>query len=469
MQHIRSIYNKIWNKSGWFSDDKRYSLFSTRDILKLVIPLFFEQFLFILVGSADTLMVAGLGEASISAVSLVDMFNACISSVLFAVATGGAVVVSQHLGAGNLTRARESAKQLLSVLLFSGVVIFAVIELFLTEVIHLFYGNLPPAVHSAVMSYSRITLIAIPFIAVYGGGAALFRSMNSTRTTMCISLISNIINVIGNALLIYYFNLGVAGAAWATLLARVTGMLIIVVMLSNKTREIFIDFKKGFRISRTLIKKILWIGIPGGIENGVFQFGRVFVLGLIATYGTREIAANAVANTVDMIGCIMGGVFSLAVVTVIGKAVGAGSEKQIRYYVGKMMKMAYTSHILWNILIFALTPLILRCFSEIDIETRKLAWYLILIHNGLGMIMWPSAFVFPNILRSMNDVRSTMLISVCSMLIVRVGFSYLIASWIDSGVLAVWIAMVFDWIVRICGFYWRYRSDNWLKLANIKK
>ena len=154
--------------------------------------------------------------------------------------------------------------------------------------------------------------------------------------------------------------------------------------------------------------------------------------------------------------------------TVVGRAVGAGDEKQIRYYVGKMMKWGYSSHILWNILVFALTPFILTCFHEIDIETKKLAFYLILIHNGLGMLMWPASFIFPCVLRSMNDVRLTMLISVGSMLLVRVGSSYLIASWINSGVLAVWIAMILDWVVRISGFYLRYKSGAWLKLSHIK-
>ena len=189
---------------------------------------------------------------------------------------------------------------------------------------------------------------------------------------------------------------------------------------------------------------------------------------MIATYGTREIAANAVANTVDIFGSACGGVFALAVVTVIGRAVGAGDAGQIRYYVRKMMAWSYTSHILWNILVLAFTPLILLCFNKLDVETRQLAFYLILIHNALGMFMWPASFVFPNILRSMNDVRVTMLISVVSMLIVRVGSSYLIARWIDSGVLAVWIAMILDWLVRIAGFYWRYRSNAWTKLVHLK-
>ncbi len=467
--YIRAGYKKISKKLRFLGDNKKYSLFTSKDIFRLIIPLFFEQLLFMLVGSVDTLMVASLGEASISAVSLVDMFNNCIGTIAFSVTTGGAVVASQYLGAKHFVRARECAKQLLVVALAMGVLVFIAGEVFMADVIRLLYGKLEADVNAAVHSYFRITLAAFPFIALYGGCASLFRVMNRTKVTMYISLISNIVNVIGNALLIYLFKMGVAGAACATLFARFIAMIIIICMISNRSKSIYIDFRKGFRLSFQFVKKMLYIGIPSGIENGVFQFGRVLVVGLIATYGTREIAANAVANTVDMFGCICGSVFCLAVITVIGRAVGVGDENQIRYYVAKMMGWAYASHILWNLFVFALTPFILMCFSKIDIETRQLAFYLILIHNGLGMLMWPSSFVFPCILRSMNDVRFSMIVSVGSMLIVRVGSSYFIAKWINSGVLAVWIAMVFDWIVRISCFYWRYKSDAWLKLANIQK
>jgi putative MATE family efflux protein len=330
------------------------------------------------------------------------------------------------------------------------------------------YPSTEPATMRACETYLRIVALSFPANAIYNAGAGLYRTMGKTAVTMRVSLLANIINVIGNALLIYLFKMGVAGAACATLFARFVAMFIIICMISDRSKSIYIDFKKGFRLSFQFVKKMLYIGIPSGIENGVFQFGRVLVLGLIASYGTREIAANAVANTIDMFGCICGSIFCLAVVTVIGRAVGAGDEKQIRYYVRKMMTWAYTSHILWNIIVLAFTPLILLCFSKLDVETRQLALYLILIHNALGMFLWPGSFVFPNVLRSMNDVRITMLISVGSMLVIRVGSSYLIASWINSGVLAVWIAMILDWLTRIAGFYWRYRSNAWLKLVHLK-
>ena len=457
------------SKLRFLTDDSKYSLFTTKDILRLVIPLFFEQLLFRLVGSVDTLMVAGLGEASISAVSLVDMFNNCVSSVIIALATGGAVVAAQYIGSGSLIRARESARQLLAILLAAGMAVFLIGELFPVEMIRMLYGELPDDVRAYATSYFRITLLTLPVITVYGGCTALFRVMNRTKVTMYIAIISNIVNVIGNGVLIYIFKMGVTGAAYSTLFSRLLATGIILFMITDRSKLIYIDFKNGFRISWQFIRKILAIGIPSGIENGVFQFGRVLVLGLIAAYGTREIAANAVANTVDIFGSACGGVFTLAVVTVIGRAVGAGDEGQIRYYVRKMMSWAYASHILWNLLVLAFTPLILLCFGKLDVETRELELYLILIHNVLGMFMWPGSFVFPCILRSMNDVRVTMLVSVGSMLIIRVGSSYLIAGWINSGVLAVWIAMIFDWAVRITGFYLRYRSNAWLRLAHVKR
>lgn len=445
-----------------------YSLFSNADILRLIIPLLIEQLLFSLVGTADTFMVASLGEASISAVSLVDMLNNCIANIFFALATGGAVVASQAIGAKHILRARESAKQLLMVVFVVGMVVMLACETFLGGIIHLLYGDLAPDVHAATMTYSRITLLSLPSIAVYSGCSALFRSMNRAKTTMVISFASNLINIIGNAILIFGCRMGVAGAAWATLFSRVVAMGIIAYMITDQTQQIFVNIKKGYRFSGKQVKNILGIGIPGGIENGVFQFGRVIVLGLIASYGTREIAANAVANTIDYFGCIPGSAFSLAVVTVIGQAVGVGDSNQVKFYVWKMMKWAYSAHIIWNVLLFCATPALLNCFSEIDVETRKLALVLIIIHNGIGLVGWPLSFVFPNILRSVNDVRWPMFISIGSMVLVRVGISYAIAGPLHSGVVAVWIAMICDWIVRIAGFLLRYRSGIWITLSHCK-
>ncbi|MBO7327787.1 MAG: polysaccharide biosynthesis C-terminal domain-containing protein [Lentisphaeria bacterium] len=245
----------ILKKTGLSSGEKPYTLFSNRDIFRLVIPLFFEQLLFLLVGSIDVLMVASLGEASISAVSLVDMFNNCIGSIIFALATGGAVVASQYLGAGKILRARESAKQLLAIVLIAGCAVMLAGEVFMVEIIRLIYGKLPADVYENVLSYFRITLLTFPFVSVYGGCTALFRTMNRTKVTMYISLISNIINVVGNALLIYVFKMGVTGAACATLLARILAMVIIVFMITDRSESFSLNSKRDAVFQNDLSKR----------------------------------------------------------------------------------------------------------------------------------------------------------------------------------------------------------------------
>lgn len=445
-----------------------YTLFSNRDLRRLIVPLAIEQALYMTVNAADTMMVAELGEASVSGVSVIGMFDGFIGNVFFALATGGAVVASQFIGAKEDARARSSAKQLLGVaLLFSSIIMVGVL-LFKHQIIRLIFGNLEPDVMDAAIHYITITACSYPFVCVYGSGTALCRSMSKANVTMKIAFLSNIINICGNALLIFKFGMGVRGAALATLLARVFSMLAIIFVLTNKGNKIYLTFRDGFRFSWEIVRKILFIGIPSGIENGIFQMGRLLVVGLIAKYGTKEIAANAVANTIDYVGCMAGSAFSLATITVIGQSVGAGIEAQVRYYVKKMMKCAYIAHAAWNIILLAFTPLILNCFSKIGDDTRHLALILILIHNVIGMLLWPSSFVFPNVLRATNDVRFTMVASVGSMFVIRIGCSYALAHFIGSGVISVWIAMILDWIVRTLLFYARYRSGAWKAMAKVK-
>ena len=448
--------------------DKPYTLFSNRDLFRLLVPLFIEQLLFIAVGSADAIMVARLGEASISSVSLVDMANVFIGNVFYALSTGGAVVASQFIGAGRKDRARESAWHLLVVSCAVSLVITGLCEAFNRPFLRLLFGELEETVMRQSLTYFRITALAYPFIALYGACAALFRSQNQARTTMRISLLSNLVNITGNAVLIYGFRLGVAGAALATLTAHAVGMSVAFVRLCNPQLDVCLCFSRGFSFSWNMFRRILTIGVPSGIEGGIFQFGRLMVLGLIAKYGTAEIASNAVANQMDYFGIIVGNAFSLGTLTIVGQCVGAGSESQLRYYVRKVMAWAYGAHVAWNLLLFAFMPLILLCYSKLTPSTLRLAVFLIVIHNGLGMLFWPLSFVFPNILRAANDVKYTMCVSVASMLVIRVAGSYLLAPAVHSGAIAVWIAMVGDWILRCSLFLHRYRSGKWRANAHLR-
>ena len=444
-------------------------MFSNRDLCRLIIPLAIEQFLWLSVGLADTVMVSSLGEASISGVSLVNMLNGFMFYIFAGVSTGGAVVASQFLGAGKDDRARCSAQQLMMVTLTIGIALLLYCELSCDWTIRLIYGKLPSDVMAAAHTYFRVTAFSFPFMSVYNSCAALLRSEGKSVFCLYSSALSNVLNLVGNALFIFVWHYGVAGAAWATVLARGISMLMMVYLLFRKQKRIYLSFSEHWGIDWHIIRKILHIGIPSGIESSLFTLGRLLVTGIIAAFGTTHLAANAVANTMDYMSCMVGNAFSLGIITVVGQAVGRGDEGLVRFYIWKMMKFACLFHALWGVIVLSSTPFCLALYT-LTKETRQLAVILIAIHNGLGLVFWPWSFVFPNALRSANDVRFIMFWSIGSMFIVRVGASYLIGgiNFLALGALGVWIAMVLDWWVRISGFLWRYHSGKWRVLMHEK-
>lgn len=437
-------------------------LFSNTDLRKLILPLVLEQALAITVGMADTMMISSAGEAAVSGVSLVDMFNMLIFSVLSALSTGGAVVVSQNIGAFKITEARKSAKQLLAtVSCFSFLLaLFAIV--FRNSLLKLFFGSIEPEVMEAALVYLMISAFSFPFLGIYNSCAALFRSMGKTNVTFKVSIIGNIINVAGNAICIFGLHMGVAGVAIPSFLSRAVMGMMLYILLKNPKHEIFFD-KVKFQNDWNIIKKILYIGIPSGIENGVFQLGRVMVVSIISGFGTIQIAANGVANSLDNIGSLVGQAMNLAMITVIGRCVGADDQEQIRYYTKKLVLITYIATTAINIpVLLGLDPIL--AIYGLGAETTNLARTLVMIHNGLAMILWPMAFTFANMLRACNDVRYPMAVSIFSMFAFRVGFSYILGVRLGMGAIGVWIAMVIDWIFRIICFVGRYFHGDWKRL-----
>lgn len=443
-------------------------IFSNLYLTRLIVPLIIEQLLSCMVGMVDTMMISSLGEAAISGVSLVDMFSILIINLFSALATGGAVVASQHLGAKRPREAQSSTKQLLLVVFAVSLLVMVVAQAFNRQLIQLCFGSIDADVMTASQTYFRITALAFPGIALFNGCAALFRAMGNSKLSMFGSLLCNVLNIAGNALLIYGLDMGVAGAAWATTFSRYAAMLLMLYLLSDRRQALFISWRDGFRPHWATIRKILSIGIPNGIENSFFQLGRVLVLRVITLFGTTQIAAVAVAGNLGFMSCITGGGFCLAMITVAGQCVGNGNVEQLYHYVRKMMRMAYIVHLLWGILVLAAVPMVLK-FYALSPETMRLALILVLIHNIFSLFMWPAAFVFPNALRAANDVTYTMAASVCSMLIMRIGFSYFLGYGLGWGAIGVWIAMLLDWVCRISCFYYRYRSGAWLRRAGMQK
>lgn len=441
--------------------EKNELLFSNVDLKKLIIPLLFEQALAITVGMADTIMISSVGEAAISGVSLVDMLNMLIFGVLSALATGGAVVVSQNLGAKKIDEARKSAKQLLFVSLVLSLLIMIAMLVWRKGILKLLFGRIEPEVMNAALIYLMISAISYPFLGIYNSCAAIFRTMGLASITFKVSIIGNVINVVGNAFCIFVLHMGVAGVAIPSLVSRVVMGIILFFMLRNSKYEVHFT-KEKFNVEFPIIKKILYIGIPSGIESGIFQLGRVLVVSIISGFGTAQIAANGVANSLDSIGCIAGQAMNLAMLTVIGRCVGAGDQRQIKYYMKKLLIITYVITAAINIpLLIGLNPVL--SIYGLSAETTQLAWLLVMIHNGFAMLMWPMSFVFPNMLRACNDVSYTMVASILSMFLFRIGFSYILGVQYGMGAVGVWIAMVIDWCCRILCFVARYFSGSWKK------
>lgn len=440
-------------------------MYSNKQLLKLLLPLLIEQTLGIFVGMADTVMVSSLGDAAISGVSLVDMICNVLISLFAALATGGAVVSSQLLGANRRNDACRVANQLVLVVLGISMAITVPMILFREQLFGLLFGGVAQDVWSNAMTYMWITALSYPFIALYNSGAALYRSMNRSGMTMVVSVLVNIINVGGNALCIFGLKMGVAGVAIPTLLSRMVGAGCMLWLLRDTHLQVHLlhgEWKPNFR----MMKEILHIGVPSGVENSLFQLGRVLVVQVIAMFGTVQTAANAVANTLDTVGCLPGVTVNLAIISVVGHCIGAGDMKQARYYTRKMILWAYIATAVVNIPLLSMLHWILPIFNASS-EALELAYILIMIHDGMAMLMWPAAFTLPNALRAASDVKYTMVVSLSSMALFRIVFSYILGVGLGWGAIGVWVAMVIDWLCRIIFYVGRYRSGKWETKAQI--
>ncbi len=439
-------------------------MFTKRDLMKLIIPLIIEQFLAVTVGMADSMMVASVGEAAVSGVSLVDTVNVLLIGLFGALATGGAVVSAQFLGQKNERAACKAGEQLLAAILALSLILLAFTLIFGNSTLALLFGN----VSSDVMDNARIYLfysaLSFPFIAIYNACAALFRSMGNSKVSMIIAFIMNMINIIGNAILIFVFDMGVAGAAIATLISRVFAAVTMYILLKDKKHIIHLEPIRDFRINKSMIKRILHIGIPNGLENSVFQIGKILVQGIVAGLGTSAITANAIAVTVGGLGVLPGSAIGLALITVIGRCIGAQEFDSVKHYTYRLMRIAYIGMAVINLALIFSIPFILKLYGLTN-QTAEMASELMIYHCILASLLWPLSFTLPNALRAANDVKFTMWISMISMWVWRIAFSYVLAIMLDLGVLGVWIAMTIDWLFRSIFFVTRFLKEKYRSLS----
>lgn len=442
------------------SIEERRKLFTNDDLKKLIVPLFIEQFLVLLVGIVDTLMISYAGEAAVSGVSLVNMFNTIFLYLFTALASGGAVVVSQYIGNKNKEKGDESSSQLVTVAILLSLPIMIIVLVFNKGLLRLLFGEVDVAVMDNCITYLRISAYSYPAIALYNAAAALYRSMGRTKVTMNVSLMSNIINIIGNGIGIFLLHAGAAGVAYPSLIARSFSAIVMIYLCFNHHNVVSLRMKEILRINKDIIKRILKIAVPNGIENGLFQLAKVALSSITAMFGTMQIAANGVAQSFWSLAALVIISMSPAFITVIGQCMGAGDVKAAEYYFKKLTKITFIVSLVWNTVIFAVSPLILKLYS-LSSETINLIIILILIHNVFNILFAPLSGPLSTGLRAAGDVKFTMYISIFATVICRVFFSVVFGIWMNMGVIGIALAMCCDWAIRAVIFTLRYKSGKW--------
>ena len=435
-------------------------LYTNRALLALFIPLLIEYSLEFFVGFADSVMVASLGEAAISGVSLVDFLVQLLIFSFSALATGGAVVAGQYLGDQNIDKARNSATQLVWFSTILSIVLMIAVIFLKPFLIGILFGQIEADVWANADVYLYFMALSIPFLAIYNAGAAIFRTTNNAVTPMNILLVCDILNVAGNAICIYLLGWDVRGVAIPTVIARVLAAVLILYFLSDDNYKLHIKKTLKHKFDFDLLGKVMKVGIPYGIENGLFQLGRVLVLRLVSTLGTMAIAANSVGYAIGIFSVLPGFAINLGLTAVISNCVGANDYEQARYYNKKCLVMVVISHIAINLLIFLALPLILGIYN-LSPQTEAMAAEMVIWHGIFAIIIWPISFTLPATFRGAGDSKSVMYISLAVMFTCRIALSYVIADWMGIGVFGTWIAMFIDWYVRAGIYVYRYFSNKW--------
>jgi len=441
-------------------------VFDNKMLVALIIPLIIEQVLSVFLGLVDTIMIAGVGEEAISAVVLVDSVMILMIGLFGALATGGAVIAGQYMGQKNMKAAIKATNQMVWSNTIVAVIIATALLLGRAFLFHVVFRNLDPMVETYANTYLLIVGLTIPFLAINDSCAAIFRSMGNSRLPMLNSLFMNIVNVIGNAVFIFGLGWGVRGAALATLISRIVAAAVISIKLMDQNRPLHLTRSLKFIPDFKMIGRIFRIGVPNGVENAMFQMGKILVLSIVASMGTFAIAANGVAVAVVRFQLIPSSAIGLAMVAVISRAKGTGDNNQVHFYVKRLMGYAFVG--LWAAVLLALLviPLLVRVYG-LSPETAALTKQLLYFHAITSIFFWPTSFILPSALRSCGDVMYTMVVSFSSMWITRVFLSFFLGLTLGLGALGVWMAMSIDWVVRSAFFFHRYRKGKWRTITSI--
>lgn len=437
-------------------------MFTNRMIRNLLVPVVLEQILNSIMGTADTMMVSNVGSAALSAVSLVDSINILLIQAFSALAAGGAIVCAQYIGQKNYEKANMSARQVLFIITAISVAVSAVCLIFQKPLLRLIFGSVEADVMRASETYFFFTALSFPFIASYDAAASIFRAQENTKGPMIISMISNVMNIGGNAVLIWVFHMGVAGAAISTLVSRVFCAVVVLYQLRKDRQPIVVKDYLKIRPDWSMIGRILGLGIPSGIENSMFQLGKLAIQSTVSTLGTAAIAAQAMTNILENLNGIAAIGVGVGLMTIVGQCLGAGRKDEAVYYIKKLCVIAEIVIIVSCLTVYALARPV-TILGGMEKSSAAMCIHMITWITIVKPLVWTMAFVPGYGLRAAGDVKFSMITSCCTMWACRFCLCIFLIRVLGFGPMGVWIGMFADWTVRGILFTWRFHSRRWLK------
>ncbi len=453
-----SLLSRMIEPKQMIRDEQK--LFTDSMLKAMIIPLVTEQLLQMVVGLADTMMVSYAGEAVVAGVGLDTMIYTIFIYLFTAISAGGSVVVAQYLGSKNRENSNLSASQIFHLTGVISLICMVLMLLFGSSLLELMYPTTEPATMEACKTYMWIVSLSFPANALYNAGAALYRTMGKTSVTMKVSLVTNLVNVVGNAIGIFVLHAGAAGVAWPTTISWYAAAIIMTALCFKDGQDVQIQWKQMLKLDVPMSKRILGVAIPNSVENTLFQAAKVVLGVLIATFGTSQIAANSTGQTFWSLAACMGSAMNTIFITVIGRCVGAGDEEAAEWYMKKLTRLSLVLASIWNILIMALTPVLLPLY-DLSSETKHLILIIVAIHNLFSATVQPFAMPLSSGLRAAGDVKFTMWASIFCTVICRTFLSFLLAKWLGMGVIGIALAMALDWCIKAVLDIWRFRSGKW--------
>ncbi len=435
--------------------------FTNRQLILIIIPLFLETVLTVAVGMADTIMVSSVGESAVSGVSLVDTINYLFIGIFTAISTGGYVIILQAIGRKSPKDACEYSNQMMLCIVAIATITAGISLMFNYEILNLFYQNVEKDVMENAKVYFYLTALSYPFLAIHSACASIFRSMGNTKISLYVSILLNVINIVGNYIFIMVLGWNAAGVGTSTLIARVVGATIMVVLALNRKNIVHITNPIKWRFNKDILKKMLDISIPTAIDSVIFQIGKLVLQSLTVTFGTSAIAANVVAGQVASFTLMPGNVISIVIMMVTGQLIGARDFDGVKLYTKKLLTWGICSISILNVGMFIFMDQILGLYNLTN-QGHEIAKNLVTISCIVSTLFWTHSFSLPNALRASNDARFTMVVSIFSMWIFRIGFSYLLCLQLNMGVTGIWVAMGIDWLFRGILFTHRFKSEKWI-------